>query len=49
MICGCPSIFKATKPKVAVAEKENNPLKTPEALPEAKKTEYRMLRDEILR
>ncbi|KAG7276740.1 hypothetical protein CRUP_030357 [Coryphaenoides rupestris] len=36
------------KPKVAAAEKENNPLKTPEALPEAKKTEYRMLREEIM-
>ncbi|KAG7276742.1 hypothetical protein CRUP_030359 [Coryphaenoides rupestris] len=39
---------EAAKPKVAAAEKENNPLKTPEALPEAKKTEYRMLREEIM-
>ncbi|CAL8296963.1 unnamed protein product [Boreogadus saida] len=38
---------EAAKPKAAVSEKENNPLKTPEALPEAKKTEYRKLREEI--
>ncbi|KAM9816489.1 zinc finger C3H1 domain-containing protein-like isoform X4 [Syngnathus typhle] len=39
----------ATKSKGAAAtsEKENNPLRTPEALPEAKKAEYRLLREEL--
>ncbi|XP_068595492.1 zinc finger C3H1 domain-containing protein [Brachionichthys hirsutus] len=39
---------EASKPKLASgSEKENNPVRTPEALPEAKKTEYRLLREEI--
>ncbi|XP_054633204.1 zinc finger C3H1 domain-containing protein-like isoform X2 [Dunckerocampus dactyliophorus] len=39
---------EATKPKGASgSEKENNPLRTPEALPEAKKAEYRLLREEL--
>ncbi|XP_060892208.1 zinc finger C3H1 domain-containing protein-like isoform X3 [Labrus mixtus] len=39
---------EATKPKAASgSEKENNPLRTPDALPENKKAEYRLLRDEI--
>ncbi|KAK0137109.1 Zinc finger C3H1 domain-containing protein [Merluccius polli] len=38
---------EAAKPKGAASEKENNPLKTPEALSEAKKMEYRKLREEI--
>ncbi|CAL8358848.1 unnamed protein product [Lota lota] len=38
---------EAAKPKAAASENENNQLKTPEALPEAKKTEYRKLREEI--
>ncbi|KAG7468900.1 zinc finger C3H1 domain-containing [Solea senegalensis] len=39
---------EAAKPKGApVCEKENNPLRTPEALPEAKKAEYRQLKEEI--
>ncbi|XP_071376359.1 zinc finger C3H1 domain-containing protein-like isoform X3 [Centroberyx affinis] len=39
---------EAAKPKGASgSEKENNPVRTPEALPEAKKTEYRLLKEEI--
>nr|XP_057931585.1 zinc finger C3H1 domain-containing protein-like isoform X2 [Doryrhamphus excisus] len=39
---------EATKPKGASgSEKENNPLRTPEALPDAKKAEYRLLREEL--
>lgn len=39
---------EAAKPKGASAcEKENNPVRTPEALPEAKKAEYRLLKEEI--
>ncbi|XP_027892211.1 zinc finger C3H1 domain-containing protein isoform X2 [Xiphophorus couchianus] len=39
---------EATKPKTASAcEKENNPVRTPESLPEAKKAEYRLLKEEI--
>uniref|UniRef100_A0A3B3ZWI3 Putative zinc-finger domain-containing protein n=1 Tax=Periophthalmus magnuspinnatus TaxID=409849 RepID=A0A3B3ZWI3_9GOBI len=37
---------EAAKPKGA-SEKENNPMRTPEALPEAKKAEYRLLKEEI--
>ncbi|KAJ0069894.1 hypothetical protein NL108_016060, partial [Boleophthalmus pectinirostris] len=37
---------EAAKPK-GVSEKENNPMRTPEALPEAKKAEYRLLKEEI--
>ncbi|XP_061697888.1 zinc finger C3H1 domain-containing protein isoform X2 [Syngnathoides biaculeatus] len=36
----------ATKSKGA-SEKENNPMRTPDALPEAKKAEYRFLREEL--
>ncbi|KAM9313081.1 zinc finger C3H1 domain-containing protein [Gastrophryne carolinensis] len=39
---------EASKPKVpSISEKENDPLRTPEALPEEKKIEYRLLREEI--
>ncbi|XP_068168629.1 zinc finger C3H1 domain-containing protein-like isoform X2 [Antennarius striatus] len=39
---------EASKPQaVSGSEKENNPVRTPEALPEAKKTEYRLLKEEI--
>ncbi|XP_074489390.1 zinc finger C3H1 domain-containing protein isoform X1 [Sebastes fasciatus] len=39
---------EAAKPKAAFSsEKENNPVRTPEALPEAKRAEYRMLKEEI--
>uniref|UniRef100_I3KPG1 Zinc finger C3H1-type containing n=1 Tax=Oreochromis niloticus TaxID=8128 RepID=I3KPG1_ORENI len=39
---------EAAKPKGASAsEKENNPVRTPEALPDAKKAEYRLLKEEI--
>nr|XP_046251308.1 zinc finger C3H1 domain-containing protein-like isoform X2 [Scatophagus argus] len=39
---------EAAKPKAASgSEKENNPVRTPEALPEAKKAEYRLLKEEI--
>ncbi|TKS72888.1 Zinc finger C3H1 domain-containing protein [Collichthys lucidus] len=39
---------EAAKPKaVSGSEKENNPVRTPEALPEAKKAEYRLLKEEI--
>ncbi|XP_015253564.1 PREDICTED: zinc finger C3H1 domain-containing protein isoform X1 [Cyprinodon variegatus] len=39
---------EATKPKAASgSEKENNPVRTPETLPEAKKAEYRLLKEEI--
>lgn len=45
-----PLFYQAAKPKAASAcEKENNPVRTPEALPEAKKTEYRLLKEEIAR
>ncbi|MEQ2177880.1 hypothetical protein GOODEAATRI_008283 [Goodea atripinnis] len=41
---------EATKPKTASGcEKENNPVRTPETLPEAKKAEYRLLKEEIAR
>ncbi|XP_029379104.1 zinc finger C3H1 domain-containing protein isoform X2 [Echeneis naucrates] len=41
---------EAAKPKGASgSEKENNPVRTPEALPEAKKAEYRLLKEEIAR
>lgn len=41
-------VFQASKPKAATgSEKENNPVRTPEALPDAKKAEYRLLREEI--
>lgn len=43
-------LFQAAKPKAASAsEKENNPVRTPEALPEEKKVEYRLLREQIAR
>lgn len=43
-------VFQAAKPKAASAsEKENNPVRTPEALPEDKKVEYRLLREQIAR
>lgn len=32
-----------------MSEKENNPIRTPEALPEEKKMEYRLLKEEIAR
>uniref|UniRef100_A0A1A7Y0F5 Zinc finger, C3H1-type containing n=1 Tax=Iconisemion striatum TaxID=60296 RepID=A0A1A7Y0F5_9TELE len=39
---------EAAKPKAASGcEKENNPVRTPEALPEEKKAEYRLLKEEI--
>ncbi|XP_061495719.1 zinc finger C3H1 domain-containing protein isoform X3 [Rhineura floridana] len=39
---------EASKPKAPLkSEKENNPVKTPEALPEEKKIEYRLLKEEI--
>ncbi|KAG5830577.1 hypothetical protein ANANG_G00312180 [Anguilla anguilla] len=39
---------EAAKPKGSSAsEKENNPIRTPEALPDAKKMEYRRLKEEI--
>ncbi|XP_029420110.1 zinc finger C3H1 domain-containing protein isoform X2 [Nannospalax galili] len=39
---------QASKPKVPPkSEKENDPLRTPEALPEEKKIEYRLLKEEI--
>lgn len=31
------------------SEKENDPMRTPEALPEDKKIEYRLLKEEIAR
>ncbi|KAH0616685.1 hypothetical protein JD844_027990 [Phrynosoma platyrhinos] len=38
----------ASKPKGPLkSEKENNPMRTPEALPEDKKIEYRLLKEEI--
>lgn len=41
-------LSQASKPKSATgSEKENNPVRTPEALPDAKKAEYRQLREEI--
>ncbi|KAF7224923.1 zinc finger C3H1 domain-containing protein isoform X3 [Nothobranchius furzeri] len=41
---------EAAKPKAASGcEKENNPVRTPEALPEEKKAEYRLLKEEIAR
>ncbi|XP_019729439.1 zinc finger C3H1 domain-containing protein [Hippocampus comes] len=36
-----------SKGAAETSEKENNPMRTPEALPEAKKAEYRCLRDEL--
>ncbi|XP_060633438.2 zinc finger C3H1 domain-containing protein isoform X1 [Anolis sagrei] len=39
---------EAAKPKAPLkSEKENNPVRTPEALPEDKKMEYRLLKEEI--
>uniref|UniRef100_A0A2D4HB06 Uncharacterized protein n=4 Tax=Micrurus TaxID=8634 RepID=A0A2D4HB06_MICLE len=39
---------EASKPKTPLkSEKENNPVRTPEALPEDKKIEYRLLKEEI--
>nr|XP_056703287.1 zinc finger C3H1 domain-containing protein isoform X4 [Euleptes europaea] len=39
---------EASKPKTPLmSEKENNPMRTPEALPEDKKIEYRLLKEEI--
>ncbi|KAJ7329826.1 hypothetical protein JRQ81_016000 [Phrynocephalus forsythii] len=39
---------EAAKPKAPLkSEKENNPVRTPEALPEDKKIEYRLLKEEI--
>ncbi|XP_034390023.1 zinc finger C3H1 domain-containing protein-like isoform X2 [Cyclopterus lumpus] len=39
---------EAAKPKAASGcEKENNPVRTPEALPEDKRAEYRLLKEEI--
>ncbi|XP_041851940.1 zinc finger C3H1 domain-containing protein-like isoform X2 [Melanotaenia boesemani] len=39
---------EAAKPKASSGcEKENNPVRTPEALPEDKRVEYRMLKEEI--
>ncbi|XP_078530049.1 zinc finger C3H1 domain-containing protein [Lissotriton helveticus] len=39
---------EASKPKVSPkSEKENDPMRTPEALPEDKKIEYRLLKEEI--
>ncbi|XP_023682687.2 zinc finger C3H1 domain-containing protein isoform X1 [Paramormyrops kingsleyae] len=39
---------EAAKPKMTSgSEKENNPMRTPDALPEAKKMEYRQLKEEI--
>ncbi|KAG9272105.1 zinc finger C3H1 domain-containing protein isoform X1 [Astyanax mexicanus] len=39
---------EAANPRaVSTSEKENNPLRTPEVLPEAKKMEYRLLREEL--
>jgi len=41
---------QAAKPKAASGcEKENNPVRTPEALPEDKRAEYRLLKEEIAR
>lgn len=46
----CVHLIQAAKPKaVSGSEKENNPVRTPEALPEAKKAEYRLLKEEIAR
>ncbi|KAK2842859.1 hypothetical protein Q5P01_013059 [Channa striata] len=40
---------EAAKPKAASGcEKENNPVRTPDALPEAKRAEYRLLKDDIV-
>ncbi|KAM8973109.1 zinc finger C3H1 domain-containing protein isoform 2-T2 [Pelodytes ibericus] len=39
---------EATKPKApSKSEKENDPMRTPEALPDEKKMEYRLLKEEI--
>lgn len=47
-LCMLHGAFQASKPKAATgSEKENNPVRTPEALPDAKKAEYRLLREEI--
>lgn len=46
--CVLHGVFQASKPKAATgSEKENNPVRTPEALSDAKKAEYRLLREEI--
>lgn len=43
-------LLQASKPKAPLkSEKENNPVRTPEALPEDKKIEYRLLKEEIAR
>nr|XP_033807824.1 zinc finger C3H1 domain-containing protein isoform X3 [Geotrypetes seraphini] len=42
------TVEQASKPKPPPkSEKENDPMRTPEALPEEKKVEYRLLREEI--
>ncbi|KAG9490291.1 hypothetical protein GDO78_005923 [Eleutherodactylus coqui] len=38
---------EASKPKAPQSEKENDPMRTPDALPDDKKMEYRLLREEI--
>ncbi|XP_053572757.1 zinc finger C3H1 domain-containing protein isoform X2 [Bombina bombina] len=38
---------EASKPKGPNSEKENDPMRTPEALPDDKKIEYRLLKEEI--
>ncbi|XP_030626028.1 zinc finger C3H1 domain-containing protein [Chanos chanos] len=38
---------EAAKPKGSISEKENNPIKTPDTLPDEKKFEYRLLKEEI--
>ncbi|KAM4677558.1 zinc finger C3H1 domain-containing protein isoform 2-T2 [Discoglossus pictus] len=38
---------EASKPKGLISEKENDPMRTPEALPDDKKMEYRLLKEEI--
>ncbi|XP_026095225.1 zinc finger C3H1 domain-containing protein [Carassius auratus] len=38
---------EAAKPKHSVSEKENNPVKSAEALPDSRKMEYRLLRDDM--
>ncbi|KAL0968611.1 hypothetical protein UPYG_G00269160 [Umbra pygmaea] len=48
MIKEARRIAEAAKPKATSgSEKENHPVRTPESLSEAKKTEYRLLKEEI--
>uniref|UniRef100_A0AAY5JWX4 Putative zinc-finger domain-containing protein n=1 Tax=Esox lucius TaxID=8010 RepID=A0AAY5JWX4_ESOLU len=48
MIKEARRIAEAAKPKpTSGSEKENHPVRTPEALSDAKKTEYRLLKEEI--